>query len=87
MSQRLTAFSGGGWHSLSALYGMTAGALDALEEKGGTRLTSLDVDVIDHHWALTTSPNAAPFQGYSAMRKAFEQLFVRRSQLSQPCQR
>ena len=61
MSQRLTAFSGGGWHSLSALYGMTAGALDALEEKGGTRdLTSLfdDVDVISANsggtWALTT---------------------------------
>ena len=37
MSQKLVTFSGGGWNSLSALYGMTAGALDALEQRGETR--------------------------------------------------
>lgn len=61
MSQRLTAFSGGGWNSLSALYGMTAGALDVLEERGETRnLNTLfeNVDAISANsggtWALTT---------------------------------
>ncbi|QNI47898.1 hypothetical protein SynA1560_01237 [Synechococcus sp. A15-60] len=29
--------SGGGWHSLSALYGMIAGALDVLEDEGESR--------------------------------------------------
>ena len=31
------AFSGGGWHSLSALYGMIAGALDVLKDEGESR--------------------------------------------------
>ena len=61
MSQKLVAFSGGGWHSLSALYGMTAGALDALEQRGQTRdLNNLfgNTDAIAANsggtWALTT---------------------------------
>lgn len=61
MSQKLVTFSGGGWNSLSALYGMTAGALDALEQRGETRdLSNLfaNTDAIAANsggtWALTT---------------------------------
>ena len=61
MSQKLVAFSGGGWNSLSALYGMTAGALDALEQRGQTRdLNNLfgNTDAFAANsggtWALTT---------------------------------
>ena len=61
MSQKLVTFSGGGWNSLSALYGMTAGALDALEQRGETRdLSNLfaNTDAIAGNsggtWALTT---------------------------------
>ncbi len=61
MSQKLVTFSGGGWNSLSAIYGMTAGALDALEQRGQTRdLGNLfaNTDAIAANsggtWALTT---------------------------------
>ncbi|WP_114991883.1 hypothetical protein [Synechococcus sp. UW179A] len=61
MSQKLATFSGGGWNSLSAIYGMTAGALDALEQRGLTRdLDNLfaNIDTISANsggtWALTT---------------------------------
>ena len=69
MSQRLTAFSGGGWHSLSALYGMIAGALDVLEDKGESRTLNRlfeGVDAISANsggaWALTALASSAGIQ-------------------------
>ena len=69
MSQRLTAFSGGGWHSLSALYGMIAGALDVLEDEGESRTINRlfeGVDTISANsggaWALTALASSAGIQ-------------------------